>query len=283
MLVPRVAVSCGSPASAVARRVGNLPLSSYDARGLDLNITGETMDASEQNRWKKAAAEAAGKLVETGMIVGLGTGSTASFVVSELGRRVSQEGLRIIGIPTSERTAEQARSLKIPLATLAEHTEIDLTIDGADEVERGTLYLIKGHGGALLREKIVAAASKRMAVVADETKLVERLGTHFSVPVEVVPFGWQATERKLSQLGANPTLRLGADKRPYVTDGGHYIVDCAYGPMQAPKEVAHHLDHVVGAVEHGLFLGFASQVFVGGHGGVKVLTPKVESSASRWA
>jgi ribose 5-phosphate isomerase A len=283
MLVPRVAVSCGSPASAVARRVGNLPLSSYDARGLDLNITGETMDASEQNRWKKAAAEAAGKLVETGMIVGLGTGSTASFVVSELGRRVSQEGLRIIGIPTSERTAEQARSLKIPLATLAEHTEIDLTIDGADEVERGTLYLIKGHGGALLREKIVAAASKRMAVVADETKLVERLGTHFSVPVEVVPFGWQATERKLRQLGANPTLRLSADKRPYVTDGGHYIIDCAYGPMQAPKEVAHHLDHVVGAVEHGLFLGFASQVFVCGHGGVKVLTPKVESSASRWA
>jgi ribose 5-phosphate isomerase A len=283
MLVPRVVVSCGSPASAVARRVGNLPLSSYDARGLDLNITGETMDASEQNRWKKAAAEAAAKLVETGMVVGLGTGSTASFVVSELGRRVSQEGLRIIGIPTSERTAEQARSLKIPLATLAEHTEIDLTIDGADEVERGTLYLIKGHGGALLREKIVAAASKRMAVVADETKLVERLGTHFSVPVEVVPFGWQATKRKLSQLGANPTLRLGADKRPYVTDGGHYIVDCAYGPMQAPKEVAHHLDHVVGAVEHGLFLGFASQVFIGGHSGVKVLTPKVESSVSRKA
>jgi ribose 5-phosphate isomerase A len=283
MLVPRVAVSCGSPASAVARRVGNLPLSSYDARGLGLNITGETMDASEQNRWKKAAAEAAAKIVETGMIVGLGTGSTASFVVSELGRRVAEEGLRIVGIPTSERTAEQARSLKIPLATLAEHTEIDLTIDGADEVERGTLYLIKGHGGALLREKIVAAASKRMAVVADETKLVERLGTHFAVPVEVVPFGWQATERKLRQLGANPTLRLGADKRPYVTDGGHYIVDCAYGPMQAPKEVAHHLDHVVGAVEHGLFLGFASQVFVGGHGGVKVLTPKVESSASRWA
>jgi ribose 5-phosphate isomerase A len=283
MLVPRMAVSCCSLASVLARRVGNLPPSSYDARGLDLNILGETMDASEQNRWKKAAAEAAAKLVETGMIIGLGTGSTASFVVSELGRRVAQEGLRIIGIPTSERTAEQARSLKIPLATLAEHTEIDLTIDGADEVERGTLYLIKGHGGALLREKIVAAASKRMAVVADETKLVERLGTHFAVPVEVVPFGWQATKRKLSQLGANSTLRLGADKRPYVTDGGHYIVDCAYGPMQAPREVAHHLDHVVGAVEHGLFLGFASQVFIGGHSGVKVLTPKVESSVSRKA
>jgi ribose 5-phosphate isomerase A len=200
---------------------------------------------------------------------------------SDLGRRVAKEGLRIVGIPTSERTAEQARSLKIPLTTLAEHTEIDLAIDGADEVERGTLYLIKGHGGALLREKIVAAASKRMAVVADETKLVERLGTHFSVPVEVVPFGWQATERKLRNLGGNPVLRFGADNKPYVTDGKHYIMDCAFGPMPEPKEVAHHLDHVVGTVEHGLFLGFASQVFVGGQEGVKVLTPKVESQAAR--
>jgi ribose 5-phosphate isomerase A len=274
MLVRHAAVSCGSLARELARRVGNPPPSSYDARGLNVNNMGEKLDVSKQNQWKKAAAEAAAKLVETGMVVGLGTGSTAAFVVSELGRRVAQEGLRIVGIPTSERTAEHARSLKIPLATLAEHTEIDLTIDGADEVERGTLYLIKGHGGALLREKIVAAASKRMAVVADETKLVEHLGTHFSVPVEVVPFGWQATERKLRQLGANPTLRLGADKKPYVTDGGHYIVDCAYGPMQAPKEVAHRLDHVVGTVEHGLFLGFASQVFVGGQRGVTVLMPK---------
>lgn len=238
------------------------------------------MDAAEQNSWKKEAAEAAAALVESGMIVGLGTGSTAAFVVSELGRRVASEGLRIVGIPTSERTAEQARSLRIPLATLAEHSEIDLTIDGADEVERGTLYLIKGHGGALLREKIVAAASKHMAVVADETKMVECLGTHFSVPVEVVPFGWQATERKLKQLGANPKLRLGADKKPYVTDGGHYIVDCAYGPMRAPKEVAHNLDHVVGVVEHGLFLGYASKVIVGGPDGVKVFTPKAEASAS---
>ena len=283
MPVRHAAVSCGSLASELARRVGNLPPSSYDARGLNVNHIGEKMDISKQNQWKKAAAEAAAKLVETGMIVGLGTGSTAAFVVSELGRRVVQEGLRIVGIPTSERTAEQARGLKISLATLAEHTEIDLTIDGADELEHGTLYLIKGHGGALLREKIVAAASKRMAVVADETKLVEHLGTHFSVPVEVVPFGWQATERKLRQLGANPTLRLAADKKPYVTDGGHYIVDCAYGPMQAPKEVAHHLDHVVGTVEHGLFLGFASQVFVGGESGVTVLMPKTESSASRKA
>lgn len=229
------------------------------------------MGASEQDQWKRAAAEAAAKLVESGMVIGLGTGSTAAFAVAALGRRIAVEGLRIVGIPTSERTAEQARSLKIPLATLADHAQIDLTIDGADEVERGSLYLIKGHGGALLREKIVATASKRMAVVTDETKLVERLGSLVSVPVEVAPFGWQATARKLTQLGGNPKIRLGADANPYVTDGGHYIIDCAYGPMAAPKEVAHHLDHVVGLVEHGLFLGFAWKVFVGGRDGVKIL------------
>jgi len=229
------------------------------------------MDASEQDLWKKSAAESAARLVESGMVVGLGTGSTAKFLVSALGRRVADERMRIIGIPTSERTAEQARELNIPLATLAEYTQIDLTIDGADEVERGSLYLVKGHGGALLREKIVAAASKRMVVVADESKLVDRLGSLLSVPVEVVPFGWQSTERRLKQLGANPALRLGVDNKPYVTDGGHYILDCAFGPMDAPKEVAQHLDQVVGVVEHGLFLGFAEEVYIGGPKGVKIL------------
>jgi ribose 5-phosphate isomerase A len=244
-------------------------------------MASKPMNAPEQALWKKAAAESAAKLVESGMIVGLGTGSTAAYVVSALGRRISEERMRIIGIPTSERTAEQARSLRIPLATLAEHSQIDLTIDGADEVERGTLFLIKGHGGALLHEKIVAAASRRMVVIADETKLVDRLGSHLSVPVEVVPFGWQATEQKLKQLGANPMLRLAADKMPYVTDGGHYIMDCAYGPMREPKEVAQDLDHVVGVVEHGLFLGFAAQVFIGGSSGVEMLKPKAKSSGSR--
>lgn len=229
------------------------------------------MDAGEQNRWKKEAAEASAQLVENDMVVGLGTGSTAAYLVSELGRRVAEEGLRFLGIPTSERTAELARSLNIPLTTLAAHSEIDLTIDGADEVERGTLFLIKGHGGALLREKIVAAASKRMAIVVDESKIVKRLGSTFSVPVEVVPFGWQATERKLKALGANPALRPGTDGKPYVTDGGHYILDCAFGPIKDPKKVARELDGVVGVVEHGLFLGFARQVFVGGPKGVKIL------------
>jgi ribose 5-phosphate isomerase A len=234
-------------------------------------MVSKAMNASPQDQWKKAAAEAAAKLVEDGMLVGLGTGSTAAHLVTALGRRISEEGLRITGIPTSERTAEQARSLKIPLTTFAEHLEIDLTIDGADEVELGTLYLIKGHGGALLREKIVAAASKRMVVITDNSKLVERLGSLGSLPVEIVPFGWQATQRKLQQFGAHPALRIGADAKPFVTDGGHYILDCSIGPMEQPKEVAHFLDHTVGVVEQGLFLGFASQVFVGGPGGVRIL------------
>jgi ribose 5-phosphate isomerase A len=229
------------------------------------------LDPSQQNQWKQAAAEAAAKLVEDGMVVGLGTGSTATFFVTALAKRVADEHLRIVGIPTSSKTAALARSLKIPLSTFAAHAQIDLTADGADEVERGTLYLIKGRGGALLREKIVAAASKHMVIVADESKLVDRLGSLVSVPVEVVKFGWQATQQKLQALGANPSLRLGENKKLYVTDGGNYIMDCAFGPMEKPKEVAHHLDHVIGAVEHGLFLGFAKEVFVGGPDGVKVL------------
>src|SRR6202161_869614 len=167
------------------------------------------VNLSTQDQWKKAAAEAAAKLVESGMVLGLGTGSTAAFLVSALGRRVAEENLRILGIPTSERTAGQARSLNIPLTTFAEHTEIDLTIDGADEILPGPLFLIKGHGGALLREKIVAAASKRMGVVADESRVVERLGSLVSVPVEVVPYGWQVTAKKLARLEGNPALRLG--------------------------------------------------------------------------
>ena len=229
------------------------------------------MDPSEQQRWKKDAAEAAAKLVEDGMVVGLGTGSTSALFVSALGQRISAEHLRISGIPTSDHTAAQARSLKIPLTSFAEHTQIDLTVDGADEVETGTLYLIKGHGGALLREKIVAAASKRMIVVADETKLSGRLGSLVSVPVEVAQFGWEATRHRLSELGGKPALRPGNDGEPFVTDGGNYIIDCAFGPMENPKEIAHHLDHVVGSVEHGMFLKFASEVFVGGRSGVSIL------------
>jgi len=229
------------------------------------------VEPSEQNEWKRAAAVAAADLVEDGMVLGLGTGSTTSYFINELGRRLAEDGLRITGIPTSDQTEAQARKMNIPLTSFAEHAQIDLTIDGADEVEFGSLSLIKGHGGALLREKIVAFASKRMVIVADETKLVEQLGSLVSVPVEVVRFGWQATGRRLTQIGGNPSLRLGPDKKPFVTDGGNYVMDCAFGPIVNAKEIAHHLDHVIGAVEHGLFLGFTKEVIIGGRDGVRML------------
>src|SRR5437588_3161816 len=161
------------------------------------------------------------------MVVGLGTGSTAAFVIQHLAARVAQ-GLSVTAIPTSEHTAETARRLGIPLATFAQHRRIDLAIDGADEVERGSLNLIKGHGGALLREKIVAAASQRFIVVVDDEKLVDRLGAQMPVPVEVVQFGWQATAAALEQLGAKPELRHTADQT-FVTDGGNFILDCRFG------------------------------------------------------
>jgi ribose 5-phosphate isomerase A len=230
------------------------------------------MDPAAQNQWKKAAGQAAAKLVEDGMVVGMGTGSTAAFFVAALGRRIAEEHLRISGIATSEDTAAHARALNIPLTNFAAHAQIDLTVDGADEIETGTLYLIKGHGGALLREKIVASASKRMTVIADQSKISARLGSLQSVPVEVVQFGWESTERTLKKLGGNPALRMSGDGKPFITDGGHYIIDCAFGLIENPKEVAHHLDHVVGLVEHGLFLGFAQEVMVAGPEGVKILT-----------
>jgi ribose 5-phosphate isomerase A len=222
------------------------------------------------NELKRAAAESAVTQVQDGMIVGLGSGTTATLAVNALGRRV-REGLRIAGIPTSERTASQARALGIPLTTLEEHSEIDLTIDGADEAEAGSLNLIKGHGGALLREKIVASVSRRLLIVADESKLVERLGQRQSVPVEVIPFGWQIAAHRLRDLGATPLLRQDSDGKPFKSDGGHYILDCGFGPLDAAEPLADALDHVVGVVEHGLFIGLASELHLAGPGGVRVL------------
>ena len=229
------------------------------------------MDPMQQ--FKQAAAEAAAALVENGMVVGLGTGSTATLAVDVLGKRV-KEGLRIIGIPTSEHTAAQARGLGIGISSLAEHSEIDLTIDGADEIQRGTLDLIKGRGGALLREKVVASASRRLVIIADESKLVDRLGAHFAVPVEVVQFGWQAAERKLQKLGAQTKLRPGPDEKPFVTDGGNFIVDCRFSPIEAPAALDQELNSVVGVVEHGLFLKMTSRAIVAGQHGVQVFSPQ---------
>ena len=229
-----------------------------------------TTTTSELDRLKAAAANAAAALVEDGLIVGLGSGSTASLAVSILGHRVA-EGLRIIGIPTSQQTEREARRLGIPLSTLAEHDHIDVTIDGADEVDVGRLNLLKGRGGALLREKIIASASEQLIIVIDETKLVDRLGVHGSVAVEVVPFAWHATARRLQSLGASLVRRTTREGQPFITDGGHYILDCAFGAIDDPEHLQRQLDGTVGVVEHGLFLGMASRVIVGGSQGVHVL------------
>lgn len=236
-----------------------------------LNNMSQKLDALTQDQWKKEAAEAAAAQVKSGMVVGLGTGSTAKYAIDAIARRVAEEGLKIVGIATSERSDAQARALKIPMTSFADQSRIDLTIDGADEVLPGKLTLIKGHGGALLREKIVASASARMAVVADESKIVAKLGQLVSVPTEVVPFGWQITAKRLAKLGGKPKLRLAPDGSPYVTDGGHYILDCAFGKMNDPAEIAHELDCTVGVIEHGIFLDLATEVFVGGPGGVALM------------
>jgi len=218
-------------------------------------------------QFKEAAARAAAERVQSGMIIGLGSGTTAAHVTRALGERVKR-GLNIVGVPTSNQTSKLAGELGIPISNLEEHDAIDLTIDGADEVEMGTLHLIKGHGGALLREKIVAHASRRLLIVVDETKLVGRLGIRESLPVEVIPFGWRIVARQLEHLGAKAALRRDAAGQPFLSDGGHYIVDCTFPGIAAPSELSGKLDRIVGIVEHGLFLGMTAEVIIGGAGGV---------------
>lgn len=210
---------------------------------------------------KRAAAARALTLVEDGMKLGLGTGSTAKHFVALLGDRV-RGGLDVIAVPTSEATRAQAQAEGIRLATLDEFPELDLTVDGADELN-DALDLVKGGGGALLREKIVAAASRRMIVIADGSKRVARLG-RFPLPIEVVPFGLEATRRAVARAiavsGASGDLRLrsATDNAPYVTDGGHFILDAHLGTIEAPDALAAALATVPGVVEHGLFLGLAT-------------------------
>jgi len=198
------------------------------------------------------------------MVVGLGTGSTAKFAVEEIGRRLDSGELSgIVGIPTSIHTGRLAESFGIPVSSLEEYTALDLTIDGADQIDpQGNL--IKGGGGALLWEKIVATASRRLLIVADESKLVTRLGESFPLPVEVVAFGWRTHEAPLRELGAEPALRCDAAGRPFLTDSGHYIVDCRFrGGMADPELVERAIVGRPGVVETGLFLGMRPEVFVG--------------------
>ena len=229
------------------------------------------MSAQDQ---KIEAAREALRSVRGGMSLGLGTGSTAKEFVTLLGEALANGALSDIRCTcTSKQTEDQALSLGIPLFALAAIAPLDLAVDGADEID-ARLRLIKGRGGALLREKIVASASKRLVIIVDESKLVERLGSHFALPVELVPFGWRSAARKLEALGAKVVLRPGPDGKPFVSDGGHYIVDCAFGPIASPARLEGELNSIVGLVEHGLFLGMASEVIVAGREGIKVLLPR---------
>jgi ribose 5-phosphate isomerase A len=221
----------------------------------------------DRDTQKRAAAETAAAMIEDGMVVGLGTGSTARFAIEALIRRV-REGLRIRAIPTSERSAAQARDGGIPLTSFTEHRRLDITIDGADEIEIGSLSLIKGLGGALLREKIVAVASDRLVIVADGRKLVDRLGSTVPVPVEVVPFGWETTADRLRRLGTEPQPRRDADGKLFCTDGGNRILDCRFGAIADPVALDLAIGQTVGVVETGLFIGIAKLALVAGDGGV---------------
>src|SRR5262245_17569903 len=247
--------------------------SSSGRRSSDTLIAMTPPEDEVRTREKQEAAERAVELVSSGMVVGLGTGSTAIFAVRRIGEWLRAGRLRdVVGVPTSRAIEAEARRLGIPLAFDGAR-EIDLTIDGADEVDPD-LELIKGGGGALFHEKIVAQASRREIIVVDDAKLSPRLGTEWAVPVEIVPFAWRSQARYLESLGARVTRRPGADGQPFVTDEGNWILDCAFGPIASPRELAERLDARTGIVEHGLFIGLATDVIVAGPSGLRHLTGK---------
>ncbi len=223
---------------------------------------------------KMLAAERALEFVKPGMKLGLGTGSTAAKFLELLGRRVA-DGLDVVGVPTSEGTRALAERLRVPLTTLDEEPELDLAVDGADEID-GDLSLIKGGGGALLREKIVAMASQRMIVIADSAKRVERLGA-FPLPVEIVRFGARATLRMMEvaaqDIGCRGsiTLRKAPGGDNFVTDGGNFIVDCAFGPILDAEALGDVLEMIPGVVEHGLFIGIADTAILAGPEGIEII------------
>lgn len=228
--------------------------------------------SDELVRWKREAAEQAVRTVRDGMVIGLGTGSTSELAIQALGERV-QSGLQITGVPTSLRSEELARSLGIPLADIQDVTRIDLTIDGADEILPGTLTVLKGRGGALLREKLVAIASQHEVIIADDTKLVDAIGSRFPVPVEVVPFGYRLPREQLEALGGKPVLRLAADgQSPYVTDNHNYILDVDFGPIADPAGLASRIKAIHGVVDHGLFIDLVTEAIICGANGIETLS-----------
>ena len=225
----------------------------------------------DRDALKKLAGEKAVEYVESGMVVGLGYGSTAIHalrLIGEMIRRGELEGIR--AIPTADLIAEEALRAGIPLTSLEEHPRIDVTIYGADEVDP-ELNLIKGGGGALLREKIVAQASMLNIIVVDEHKLSPVLGTNFDLPVEIIPFGRRPLEEYLRSLGAEPKVRTKTDGKPFVTDNGNYILDCHFGTIDDPYALSVELKNKAGTVEHGLFLDLASEVIIAAGDGIRSL------------
>lgn len=225
---------------------------------------------SDPNAGKRAAARAAADLIQDGTIVGFGTGSTFQFVLERLAERM-QGGLKVTGVATSRATTDAATLLGIPLRTLDEVDRLDLAIDGADEVDPQK-NLIKGGGGAHVRERIVAAAAKELVVIVDESKLVPVLGKAFLLPVEVLPFGWKQTEKRVAATGCVPKLRE-RDGAPFVTDNGNWVLDCKYDGIDDPAWLDDHLDGLVGVVDHGLFVGMAGRVIVGDAAGKTRVLP----------
>jgi len=228
-------------------------------------MTEPSNDTAIRDQEKQVAARAAAQLVDEGDIVGLGSGSTAAYAVRFLAERV-REGLKIVGIPTSQQTKHLAEQLGIPLSTLEEHPHIDIDIDGADEIDP-QLNLIKGGGGAFLREKIVASVSRRFVVIAESTKQVKILGK-FPLPVEVIPFAQSLIKQHIEGLGAKVSLRSYAYGNPYVTDEGHHILDCTFSKIPDPPALAEKLCGIPGVVEHGLFIGMAEMALIGKDGRV---------------
>ena len=226
------------------------------------------MNKNTQNLKEQAAVRAV-EFVKPGMVVGLGHGTTTIFAVRRIAELLQAGALKnILGVPCSIQVEKEAQHVGIPLTTLEEHPVIDLTIDGADEVDPN-LDLIKGGGGALLREKIVAQASRREIIVVDESKLSPALGTRWAVPVEVVPFGWRTQALYLESLGADVNLRQDENKKTFTTDQGNLILDCQFGPLSQPAELAAKLNSRTGIVEHGLFLDLATDLIVAGAEGVR--------------
>jgi len=219
---------------------------------------------------KRRAALEAVKHVKDGFTVGLGSGSTAAFAIREIGRRIREENIKVLGVSTSYQSYILAVECGIPLTNLGEHPQIDLDIDGADQIDRD-LNLIKGGGGALLREKVVASAAKEVIIVADETKLSERLGENRTIPLEVLPFAVPVVMLKIKGIGGNPRLREKNTGGPYITDNGNFILDVDFGPIDNPEELDKKLKSIPGIVETGLFIGMANIAYIGTPENIEVI------------